>query len=147
MSNRDAIRAYPTTVGGRDYVTLTAPGEIWVPPTADTTLTLTEVRAFAPSEEATWDAVDRWVRTDHHERLVALVASVRTHGIRTPIEIDPTARRVLRGHHRVIAAGDANIDQLPVLWGWRDERWEWDHRDDQHRPYLYDRCDFDDLDS
>lgn len=135
--NNSAPRTWAVTAKGHDYEVLVAPGQPWTPPPPDVWLPLEEVLTYSPSDEPTWSATVNWARTQHPQRYAALLDSVRLHGIRTPIELDPTRRRVERGHHRIVAAIDAPIAALPVRWGRRDEAWEWDHRSDTHLPYLY----------
>lgn len=124
---------------------LTTPGEQWSPPPPDAVLTLDEVLELKPTDQAsTWAGVERFLRAERPEYLDRLVDSISELGIQTPIEIEGGS--VERGHHRVVAARIAGVSEVPVVFGRREEAWEWVAADDSHRPYEYHPDDFDDLD-
>ena len=120
-------------------------GEEWVPETPDGAMTLEEALALAPSERAgSWGELEMQYRRYETKAFDALVASLREHGMLTPVEIDPVAKRVERGHHRLVAARVAGLPNIPYVLGRREERWEWDPKTGRHAPYVYDLDAFDD---
>ena len=80
---------------------------------------------YRSSEAQTWEET-RADFTEHHIHVEALTADIRAHGDRTPLQLDPIAGKVRRGHHRLLAAADAGVAFVPVMFAYLDESTWWD---------------------
>jgi hypothetical protein len=79
---------------------------------------------YRPMEGATWQEVAEDFAANHGH-IQALTDSIRTHGVRTPLQVDG-AGRVRRGHHRLILAAEVDAPTVPVVFAYLDEATLWD---------------------
>lgn len=78
---------------------------------------------YRSSEGDTWGET----RADfaaNHSHLDALADDIRAHGVRTPLQLNPTGW-VLRGHHRLLTADAVDEPVVPVIYAHLDETTRW----------------------
>lgn len=123
---------------------LTEPDERWSPTPPDDVVSIAEILSdFKPEDHGeTWEQVRTRIETDKPGYLAKLTQSIRDNWIQTPIELDLETETVQRGHHRLIAAQDAGLTEVPVAFGRQEEAWEWDPATGEHTPYEYAPDDF-----
>ena len=61
----------------------------------------------------TWDDEREWLWHCHREQMASLVADISANGVREPILLGDDGR-VWDGHHRICAAIELNLTELPV---------------------------------
>lgn len=70
-----------------------------------------------------WAAERATIDEVHPGRIAALTESIKREGIRNPIRLDQDATSVIDGHHRIFAALDAGLTEVPVADAWDGSDW------------------------
>lgn len=82
-------------------------------------------RDFTNGDATGWDEERRWLRAMHPNRIINLVKSLRTYGFDPdkPIRLCFNERRVIDGHHRIVAAEHAGLTHVLVADAWDGSDW------------------------
>ncbi len=75
---------------------------------------------FTTGDEIPWEQERAWLEQRHPEWLARLRESIAAEGIREPVRLCYREHRVIDGHHRIIAAQDLGLTEIPVADAWED---------------------------
>jgi len=73
---------------------------------------------YTTGDDGPWREEREHLEAIHAERLAELRISVARDGIREPIALCPTDKRVVDGHHRILVAEDLGLVDVPVADAW-----------------------------
>lgn len=82
------------------------------------------VREFINGDETSWNAENDWLERNHPAYMAELRDSIRREGVIEPIRLCYDERRVIDGHHRVVAALTVGLQRVPVANAWTDDGWQ-----------------------
>jgi len=87
-------------------------------PTADL------VRDFTNGDQTSWPEEIAWIR-EHHPRRLARITREIEGGNFPPIRLCFDEKRVVDGHHRIVAALDLELPSVPVADAWDSSAPDW----------------------
>lgn len=73
--------------------------------------------AWAPGsydDRWTWDDEREWLWHCHREQMADLIADISANGIKEPVLLGDDGR-VWDGHHRICAAMELGLDEVPIV--------------------------------
>lgn len=97
--------------------------------TTQQTMSLAKLfREYANGDETGWDEERAWLEANHPRRLARITAEIRD-GFFPPVRICFKEKRVIDGHHRIVAAASLGRTRIPVADAWDGTDW-WRYADD-----------------
>ena len=81
------------------------------------------MRDYTTGDHLDWEYERACLDTLHGDYMARLTADIRINGVRTPVRLDHTAKAVMDGHHRILAAHAAGLEFIPVANAWDGTRW------------------------
>lgn len=81
-------------------------------------------REYANGDETSWDEERTWLEANHPRRLARITAEIQD-GFFPPVRLCFEEKRVIDGHHRIVAAAKLGRTRIPVADAWDDSNWEW----------------------
>ncbi|WP_329424034.1 hypothetical protein [Streptomyces sp. NBC_01268] len=87
------------------------------------------IHDYANGDQTSWPEEVTWIKANHPRRLARITREIQA-GNFPPIRLDFEEQRVVDGHHRITAALDLQLTEIPVddAWG-TDQDW-WLHASD-----------------
>lgn len=79
-------------------------------------------REFTNGDETSWDDEREWLLANHADRLARIRKEIQA-GHFPPIRVDFTERRVIDGHHRIIAAEQLGLELVPIADAYDGSDW------------------------
>lgn len=73
------------------------------------------METVSPGDPHSWETEMAWIKEHHPQRLTDLTFDIAANGIQTPILIG-TDFRCWDGHHRVTAAFDLGLENIPITY-------------------------------
>ena len=82
------------------------------------------MRLFQNADETSWVDERAWLDENHGRYMAELRESIQREGVIEPVRLCYDERRVIDGHHRVVAAIDVGLSRIPVANAWEvDDDW------------------------
>ncbi|GAA3591220.1 ParB N-terminal domain-containing protein [Streptomyces osmaniensis] len=79
-------------------------------------------RDYENGDQSSWSDERAWITTQHPRRLARIRDEIQS-GFFPPVRLDFAERRVVDGHHRLIAAEQLGLEDVPVADAWDDSGW------------------------
>jgi ParB-like chromosome segregation protein Spo0J len=79
-------------------------------------------REFTNGDETTWAEERAWLLANHPRRLARIRSEIQS-GHLPPIRVDFNERRVIDGHHRLIAAEQLDLELVPIADAYDGSAW------------------------
>lgn len=79
---------------------------------------------FTNGDQTGWEAEQEWIKKNHPRRLARIRREIQT-GKFPAVRLCYDEKRVIDGHHRIIAALDLGLTDIPVGDAWGPES-DWD---------------------
>lgn len=77
---------------------------------------------YANGDDTGWDEERAWLLANHPRRLARIRGEIER-GVFPPVRLDFDARSVVDGHHRIIAAEQLGLQEIPVADAWDGSDW------------------------